>query len=90
MRFFIYSLLFSLLFFPILYIFQLPRYSGEITLYNSQKISSPITINRDEYSIPHIKSSSFKDAVFGLGYAHAQDRLWSMHFNRLKFIYLNF
>ncbi len=41
-------------------------------------ITADIEIVRDNNSVPHIFSYSDRDAYFGLGYAHAQDRLWQM------------
>jgi penicillin amidase len=32
--------------------------------------------------VPHIIAASFQDAAFGLGYAHAEDRLWQMEMAR--------
>ena len=58
---------------------SLPRIEGEVRLAG---ISAPVEILRDRYGIPHIRAQSFEDAVFGLGYAHAQDRLWQMEMNR--------
>ncbi|MEH6496501.1 MAG: penicillin acylase family protein [Pseudomonas marincola] len=45
-------------------------------------ISDTVTITRDVSGIPHIEAASLKDASFGLGYSHAQDRLWQMEINR--------
>src|SRR5262245_1504874 len=45
-------------------------------------IQAPIVIVRDRDAIPHIFASSKADALFGLGYVHAQDRLWQMEFQR--------
>ncbi|MCT4559323.1 MAG: penicillin acylase family protein [Pelagimonas sp.] len=41
-------------------------------------ITADIEIVRDHSGIPHILSLSDRDAFFGLGYTHAQDRLWQM------------
>lgn len=35
-------------------------------------------IVRDSWAVPHILASSDRDAFFGLGFVHAQDRLWQM------------
>ena len=35
-------------------------------------------IVRNTHNVPHIFGQSDADAYFGLGYAHAQDRLWQM------------
>jgi len=45
-------------------------------------LSSSIDIVRDADSIPHVFASNARDALFGLGYVHAQDRLWQMEFQR--------
>jgi len=58
---------------------SLPTIDGETT---AAGISGPIEIVRDADAIPHILAANKKDALFGLGYAHAQDRLWQMEFER--------
>ncbi len=45
-------------------------------------IKAPLEIIRDQNAIPHIYASSIGDAYFGLGFAHAQDRLWQMELMR--------
>ena len=58
---------------------SLPVTSGSLTVAG---IGAPVTIVRDGNGIPHITGESASDAVFGLGYAHAQDRLWQMEWQR--------
>ncbi|MDX2485398.1 MAG: penicillin acylase family protein [Pseudodonghicola sp.] len=41
-------------------------------------ISAPVEIIRDNANVPHIFGETDPDVFFGLGYAHAQDRLWQM------------
>lgn len=41
-------------------------------------LSAPVEIVRDHSNVPHIFGESDPDVFFGLGYAHAQDRLWQM------------
>ncbi|AXI54742.1 penicillin acylase family protein [Sulfitobacter sp. JL08] len=44
-------------------------------------ISAPVEVVRDNANVPHIfaaPDAPDKDVYFGLGYAHAQDRLWQM------------
>lgn len=41
-------------------------------------ISEPVEIVRDNAGVPHIFGTSDRDVYFGLGLAHAQDRLWQM------------
>jgi penicillin amidase len=59
--------------------FSVPSYEGTIEVAGT---SAPIRIVRDDHAIPHISASSFDDALFGLGYVHAQDRLWQMEMSR--------
>ncbi len=41
-------------------------------------ITAPVEIVRNNANIPHIFAQNDTDVFFGLGYAHAQDRLWQM------------
>ena len=41
-------------------------------------ITAPLEIVRDNANVPHIFGATDADVFFGLGYAHAQDRLWQM------------
>ncbi len=52
-----------------------PDYSAR---HNVGGIQSPVEIVRSEHNVPHIIADSNEDAFFGLGFAHAQDRLWQM------------
>ncbi len=58
---------------------SLPKVGGEVTVHGLQ---GPVEIVRDADAVPHIYAGSHADAVFGLGYVHAQDRLWQMEFQR--------
>src|SRR5260370_20600204 len=58
---------------------SLPVLDGVVTV---NGVSAPVDIVRDRDAIPHIFASTKVDALFGLGYAHAQDRLWQMEFQR--------
>ena len=62
-------------------------YSKEYTA----SVNSDLEILRDEYAIPHIRSTYNKnlqdtatdsDVFLGLGFVHAQDRMWQMEFRR--------
>jgi penicillin amidase len=59
--------------------YSVPRYDGELSV---DGIGATVRIARDQYAVPHILAESFPDAAFGLGYAHAQDRLWQMEMSR--------
>src|SRR6266571_2587984 len=58
---------------------SLPMVDGSVTVTGA---SAPVEIIRDADAIPHIFAKTRNDALFGLGYAHAQDRLWQMEFQR--------
>jgi penicillin amidase len=45
-------------------------------------IEAPIDIKRDQYGIPHIQAGSERDAWFGLGFVHGQDRLFQVDIRR--------
>ncbi len=54
---------------------SLPQYDQDLPVAG---ITADIEIIRDNAGVPHIMALSNRDAFFGLGYAHAQDRLWQM------------
>lgn len=41
-------------------------------------LTAPVEIVRNTHNVPHIFGETDADTFFGLGYAHAQDRLWQM------------
>lgn len=45
-------------------------------------LRQPLEIVRDRHAVPHIFAATELDAYFGLGYVHAQDRLWQLELNR--------
>ncbi len=54
---------------------SLPEYNQTLQV---EGISAPVEVVRDNANVPHIFGESDPDVFFGLGYAHAQDRLWQM------------
>jgi penicillin amidase len=58
---------------------SLPQVDGTVKVAG---LSAPIEIIRDADAVPHIIAATKLDGLFGLGYAHAQDRLWQMEFQR--------
>ena len=54
---------------------SLPEYDKTVRV---EGVSSDIRIVRDTANVPHIFGQSNEDVMFGLGYVHAQDRLWQM------------
>lgn len=53
--------------------------SGEIA---ETGVTSQVQIVRDRNDVPHISAANELDVYYGLGFAHAQDRLWQMNFYR--------
>jgi penicillin G amidase len=45
-------------------------------------LAGPITIMRDRDGVPLIRATTERDLHYGLGYVHAEDRLWQMEFQR--------
>jgi penicillin amidase len=45
-------------------------------------VLQPLRVERSEHGVPHVIATSEHDAAFGLGFVHAQDRLWQMEMNR--------
>ncbi|MEO0765162.1 MAG: penicillin acylase family protein [Pseudomonadota bacterium] len=54
---------------------SLPNYDAVVRV---PGISDTIEIVRDNANVPHIFAASDTDVFHGLGFAHAQDRLWQM------------
>ncbi|KRS12180.1 penicillin acylase [Roseovarius atlanticus] len=54
---------------------SLPDYSKDLDVIG---ILEPVEIVRDNANVPHIFGTNDPDTFYGLGYAHAQDRLWQM------------
>lgn len=54
---------------------SLPDYDAA---YRLAGIDADVEIVRDNANVPHIFGQSDHDVFFGLGFAHAQDRLWQM------------
>jgi penicillin amidase len=57
----------------------LPQLDGSISLPGLQK---EVTVERDNWGVPHIRASSLEDAVEAQGYVMAQDRLWQLDLMR--------
>src|SRR3954467_4481033 len=58
---------------------SLPQATGTIKLAGLQ---GPVEIVRDASGVPHIFAQTDDDAIFALGYVHAQDRMWQMELSR--------
>ncbi len=58
---------------------SLPKEEGEIRLGGLER---PVDVVRDSFGVPHISAASLDDAIYALGFVHAQDRLWQMEVSR--------
>ncbi|MGB0635291.1 MAG: penicillin acylase family protein, partial [Paracoccaceae bacterium] len=54
---------------------SIPNYNAD---YQLKGLRDELNIIRDSFNVPHIISENDNDAFFGLGFVHAQDRLWQM------------
>ncbi len=57
----------------------LPQLDGSVSLPGLQK---EVTVERDNWGVPHIRAASLADAVEVQGYVMAQDRLWQLDLMR--------
>src|SRR5215207_3450525 len=58
------------------------EYTQVPDVFRVEAIHAPVEIERDRHGVPHVRAQNETDAHFGLGFAHAQDRLWQMEFQR--------
>ncbi len=58
---------------------SLPQTAGRLAL---PGLTAEATITRDAAGVPHIRAANDHDAVFALGFVHAQDRLFQMELTR--------
>jgi len=56
-----------------------PQHDGTLSVAG---LRGGVTIERDAHGIPTIRGASVEDVAFGLGFAHAQDRLWQLETHR--------
>ena len=56
-----------------------PQHEGTLRVAG---LGATASIERDVHGIPTIRAGSVEDAAFGLGFAHAQDRLWQLETHR--------
>jgi penicillin amidase len=56
-----------------------PPLSGTLKL---AALTAPVAVVRDANAVPHVFGASVSDLYRGLGFAHAQDRLWQMELLR--------
>lgn len=54
---------------------SIPDYNAD---WRVEGITAPVEIVRNNANVPHIFGATDADTYYGLGFAHAQDRLWQM------------
>jgi penicillin G amidase len=54
---------------------SLPQLDGTISI---PSLSAPVTVQRDNHGVPHLRAATLDDLVLAQGYVTAQDRLWQM------------
>ncbi|SFG21734.1 penicillin amidase [Palleronia marisminoris] len=77
-RIFIGLALFAIVAVVVSYLFlsrSIPDYEGRFTV---DGVTAPVEIVRNTQNVPHIFGETDADVFYGLGFAHAQDRLWQM------------
>lgn len=57
----------------------LPQIDGSLSI---PGLHQPVTVDRDNWGVPHIRAASLEDAVEAQGYVTAQDRLWQLDLMR--------
>jgi penicillin G amidase len=57
----------------------LPKLDGEV---RAAGLGAPVQVQRDAADVAHISAQTPRDAWFGLGWVHAQERGWQLEFNR--------
>lgn len=68
----------------IIYYLTITQLDGTLVIPRSNRNGS-VEIYHDDYGIPRIFANSLPDAYYGLGWTHAQHRLWSMNIKRMLF-----
>jgi penicillin amidase len=58
---------------------SLPQLDGQA---RAPGLAAAVEVVRDKEGVPHIFAGSDNDALFALGYVHAQDRMWQLEFQR--------
>ncbi|HYP06786.1 MAG TPA: penicillin acylase family protein, partial [Bryobacteraceae bacterium] len=56
--------------------------SGSVTVDKLPGLRQRIEIVLDRDGVPHIRAGNEHDAIFGLGFMHARDRLWQLEYLR--------
>ena len=58
-----------------------PNYNKDF--HHVEGLDGPVVLRRDGNGLLHVTAATRGDALFGQGFAHGQDRLWQIEFQRL-------
>jgi penicillin amidase len=58
---------------------SIPQYEGTLRV---PGVGQTVSIERDDHGVPHIFAATEEDGYYGLGFVHAQDRLFQMEMTR--------
>lgn len=65
------------------YLLTVDLLGGRNFLRNATRAFEDVEIRVSEKGIKYINAQTYEGALYGLGVAHARDRLWQMYFFRL-------
>ncbi|MBS1890238.1 MAG: penicillin acylase family protein [Actinobacteria bacterium] len=65
-----------------LFLLLIFRSENNLTELKSSHFQGRLSIYRDAMGVPHIVADNRNALVYGIGYAQAQDRLWTFHFKK--------
>ena len=65
------------------YLIHVDLQGGRNYLRNATRAFEDVEIRVSEKGIKYINAQTYEGALYGLGVAHARDRLWQMYFFRL-------
>ncbi len=65
------------------YLLTVDLLGGRNFLRNATRVFEDVEIRVSEKGIKYINAQTYEGALYGLGVAHARDRLWQMYFFRL-------
>ena len=64
------------------YLLNVDLLGGHKYLKNATRAFEDVTMREIEYGVKYIEAQTYEGALYGLGVAHARDRLWQMYFFR--------
>jgi acyl-homoserine lactone acylase PvdQ len=81
-KWFKFFMIIFMILFPMLFYYTRSQniYGGE--LLTNYQLTAPVRVYTDDLGFVHIKAENKNDGYFGIGFAHAKERLWHMDFMR--------